>query len=88
LIECLTYRHGGHHVNDPGLYLPEDELASWKARDPLLLLRARLVEAGTDDASISVIDTRVEGVIEEAIEFATASPEPSVEAFLAEVGAS
>ena len=23
LIECMTYRHGGHHVNDPGLYLPQ-----------------------------------------------------------------
>ena len=26
LIECKTYRHGGHHVNDPGLYLPKEEL--------------------------------------------------------------
>jgi acetoin:2,6-dichlorophenolindophenol oxidoreductase subunit alpha len=27
LIEASTYRHGGHHVNDPGLYMPRDELA-------------------------------------------------------------
>ena len=35
LIECKTYRHGGHHVNDPGLYLPKDELERWRARDPV-----------------------------------------------------
>ena len=46
LIECMTFRHGGHHVNDPGLYLPTEELERWKARDPLDLLRARLAEAG------------------------------------------
>jgi TPP-dependent pyruvate/acetoin dehydrogenase alpha subunit len=87
LVECLTFRHGGHHVNDPGLYLPKDELERWKARDPLTLLRDRLVAAGEDDASIGAIDERVEGVIKEAVSFAEASPEPSVEAFLAEVGA-
>ena len=45
LIECKTYRHGGHHVNDPGLYLPKDELERWKAHDPLLVLRERLAAA-------------------------------------------
>lgn len=87
LVECLTYRHGGHHVNDPGLYLPKDELERWKARDPLILLRARLVAAGVDDASIETVDQRVEALIDEAIEFAEASPQPSIEAFVAEVGA-
>jgi TPP-dependent pyruvate/acetoin dehydrogenase alpha subunit len=81
----MTFRHGGHHVNDPGLYLPPDELARWKARDPLTLLRDRLARAGVDAAAIAEIDERVEGLLEEAVEFATASPNPSVEAFLAEV---
>jgi len=87
LVECLTYRHGGHHVNDPGLYLPKDELERWKARDPLLLLRARLASAGAEDGFIAALDDRVENSIDDAIEFAQASPEPSVEAFLAEIGA-
>jgi TPP-dependent pyruvate/acetoin dehydrogenase alpha subunit len=87
LVECLTFRHGGHHVNDPGTYLPKDELDRWKARDPLDLLRARLLEAGATDEDVAAIDGRVEAVLDEAVEFATVSPEPSVEAFLAEVGA-
>ncbi len=85
LVECMTYRHGGHHVNDPGLYLPREELERWKARDPLLILRARLAAAGVEEAVVAAIDERVERVIDEAIEFAAASPQPSVEDFLAEV---
>jgi TPP-dependent pyruvate/acetoin dehydrogenase alpha subunit len=85
LIECLTYRHGGHHVNDPGLYLPKDELERWKAHDPLLVLRERLAGAGVDESAIAAIDAEVERRIDEAVAFAEASPEPSVEAFLAEV---
>jgi pyruvate dehydrogenase E1 component alpha subunit len=83
----MTYRQGGHHVNDPGLYLPADELAHWKSRDPLIVLRDRLAKAGVDDVAIAAVDERVEQVMEEAVEFATASPNPSVEEFLAEVAA-
>jgi TPP-dependent pyruvate/acetoin dehydrogenase alpha subunit len=85
LIECMTYRHGGHHVNDPGLYLPKEELEHWKAHDPLLVLREHLAGAGVQAARIEAIDARVEARIDEAVDFAQASPEPSVEAFLAEV---
>ena len=85
LLECMTYRHGGHHVNDPGLYLPKDELEAWKARDPLIVLRAHLADAGVDEDDIKAVDARVEQLMEEAVEFATASENPSVEAFLAEV---
>jgi pyruvate dehydrogenase E1 component alpha subunit len=85
LVECMTYRHGGHHVNDPGLYLPKDELERWKAHDPLLVLRERLARAGVEDDRVAAIDERVERLIEEAVEYAEASPQPSVEDFLAEV---
>jgi len=85
LVECLTYRHGGHHVNDPGLYMPKDELERWKARDPLLVLRGHLARAGVDEARLAAIEERVERLIDEAVEFAEASPPPSVDAFLAEV---
>jgi pyruvate dehydrogenase E1 component alpha subunit len=88
LIECMTFRHGGHHVNDPGLYLPAEELARWKAHDPLIVLRERLARVGIDDGMVAAIDERVEQRIEEAVEFATTSPNPSVEELLAEIAAS
>jgi TPP-dependent pyruvate/acetoin dehydrogenase alpha subunit len=73
-------------VNDPGLYLDADELARWKARDPLILLRERMLAAGVDEGSIAAMDERVEQLLEVAVTFATESPTPSVDEFLAEVG--
>jgi pyruvate dehydrogenase E1 component alpha subunit len=85
LIECMTFRHGGHHVNDPGTYLPADQLAHWKEHDPLIVLRDRLAAAGVGEAAIADVDERVQRVMDEAVEFATSSPNPSLEEFLAEV---
>jgi acetoin:2,6-dichlorophenolindophenol oxidoreductase subunit alpha len=87
LVECMTFRHGGHHVNDPGLYLPAEELAKWKSRDPLILLRERLAKAGVDEAEVTAVDERVERRMDEAVEFATESPSPSVEQLLVEIAA-
>ena len=88
LLECMTFRHGGHHVNDPGLYLKKEQLEHWKARDPLILLKRRLARAGVDDARVTAIEERVEALMDAAVAFADASPEPSVAEFLAEIGAS
>ncbi len=87
LVECMTFRHGGHHVNDPGAYLPADELARWKLRDPLIVLRERLARAGVEEAAIAAIDERVEQLMDEAVEYATTSPDPSVADLLAEIEA-
>jgi hypothetical protein len=51
LVEALTYRHGGHSRADPGKYRPDDEVAAWKARDPIPSYRARLEVAGVDGAT-------------------------------------
>ena len=80
LIEANTFRHGGHHVNDPGLYMDQDILAQWKARDPLILLRARL-----DESKAAEIEKTVDRQLAEAVDFAKNSPEPSVEEFLADL---
>ena len=88
LIECKTFRHGGHHVNDPGLYLPADELARWRAHDPVDVLRQRLLDGGMSEDEVVAIDRHVEAVMDEAVEFAEDSPQPDVAEFLAEAAAS
>ena len=86
----------GHHVLAP-LHVDSREhpdnakfpgLASWKARDPLVLLRDRMRRSGVDDETVAAIDARVEVLMDEAVDFATTSPDPSVAEFLAEVAAS
>jgi pyruvate dehydrogenase E1 component alpha subunit len=86
LIECKTYRHGGHHVNDPGTYMPEEKLEYFKSRDPVKIGRQYLMEQGSySEKQIFDIEAEVDGEMEEAIEFAKNSPEPSVETFLEEI---
>ncbi|MGD2174666.1 MAG: thiamine pyrophosphate-dependent dehydrogenase E1 component subunit alpha [Candidatus Brocadiaceae bacterium] len=86
LMEAVTYRQMGHHVNDPGHYMPREEVEHYKARDPVDIGRRYLVErGGASDEEVRAIEENVERELEQAIEFAVNSPEPSVEEFLAEV---
>ena len=81
LIEAKTYRHGGHHVNDPGLYMPRDELAEWKKRDPIIVLRNQI----NNDKKIKAVEKKVNQDVDEAIEFGRSSPNPSVQEFVASI---
>lgn len=87
LIEMKTYRHRGHHVNDPGAYMPQDVLETWKQRDPLLVLKRHLKTAGAADAEVKEIEIEVDELIKEAVQFALMSPEPDPKEFLAEISA-
>jgi TPP-dependent pyruvate/acetoin dehydrogenase alpha subunit len=49
LLECKTYRWSGHYVGDQGRYRTPDEVAEWKAKDPILQLEAKLVDEVGDD---------------------------------------
>ncbi len=78
LIECLTYRWFGHHVGDPGTgYRPKDEIAAWKARDPVAKLREQVLEAKiAEPQEFETIDADVRKLIDEAAEFSLNSPQP------------
>ena len=81
MLECMTFRHAGHHVNDPGTYMPQDKLDHYKAHDPLLVCRAHLERAGAPEVA-AIVEAEVEAAIEAGVEFARQSPEPDVDAFL------
>lgn len=84
LIECLTYRFFGHHVGDPGTsYRSKEEIASWKARDPIVKLRAQALELKVaEERDFEAIDKEVRAVIDDAAAFALSSPQPAVETAL------
>src|SRR5205823_13647644 len=50
-LEAATYRFVGHARSDPGAYRPEGELDEWKARDPIVVLRAQPEAQGVDAAA-------------------------------------
>jgi TPP-dependent pyruvate/acetoin dehydrogenase alpha subunit len=70
LLECKTYRFVGHSRSDARGYRADDEEASWKERDPIPRLRAVLAEQAA-----AAIEREVEAAIEDAVEFARASPD-------------
>ena len=80
LIECKTYRIRGHSRSDRNRYRTKEEIESWLARDPIERFKQQLLDAGLADArQVAAVHREVAAQIEEAIEFAKASPEPSLE---------
>jgi pyruvate dehydrogenase E1 component alpha subunit len=80
LIECKTYRYVGHHEGDPGTdYRTREEVQHWKQRDAVKLARKRLLDMGMNEKDIQAADQEVERLIDEAVEFAEKSPEPSAD---------
>ena len=76
LLECLTYRWFGHHEGDPGVsYRPKEEIAAWRERDPIKMLREDALAGNWASAEdFAAIHAEVKEVLEEAAQFALDSP--------------
>jgi pyruvate dehydrogenase E1 component alpha subunit len=80
LVEALTYRFRGHSAADPEVYRTKDEVEEWRKRDPIETFAARLKEAGMiDDEVLAELDRKAIETVDDAVEFAEASPEPALE---------
>jgi pyruvate dehydrogenase E1 component alpha subunit len=80
LVEALTYRFRGHSAADPEVYRTKDEVQEWRKRDPIITFAERLKQEGLiDDAGIEELDKKAIAIVDEAVEFADASPEPALE---------
>jgi len=77
LIECKTMRMLGHAIHDGAEYVPDELLAKWEARDPLALYEGMLLAGDIVDGQ-HLVDTekRCREIVDDAIEFAEASPWP------------
>ncbi len=76
LIEAVTYRHGGHSRADPGKYRPDDEVAAWKARDPMPAYRKQLLAEGVGESELDALDAAARDAVAAAEAEARAAPEP------------
>jgi acetoin:2,6-dichlorophenolindophenol oxidoreductase subunit alpha len=77
LVEAVTYRHGGHSRADPGKYRPDDEVAEWKARDPVPAYRKQLLSEDIDEAELEALDAAARDAVAAAESEARAAPEPA-----------
>ncbi len=78
LIECKTYRimgHAGHGTDRERGYRSEEEVASWKERDPVTSFRGTLAEK-YDFKEIEEIEKSSRQTVKKAIAFALSSPFP------------
>jgi pyruvate dehydrogenase E1 component alpha subunit len=89
LVEAKTYRYR-EHAEFGGLKLdaerPPGELESWKARDPILMLRRHLLAEGRIPAArLDEIADEVLAEVATAVDFAQASPEPEPDELFTDV---
>jgi pyruvate dehydrogenase E1 component alpha subunit len=81
-LEALTYRFLGHSMADPahGHYRAKSEVDEAKKRDPLLLLKTKLLsERAAAEADFKSLEEQVNKTVQEAVDFAEASAVPDVD---------
>ncbi|MBP9075060.1 MAG: pyruvate dehydrogenase (acetyl-transferring) E1 component subunit alpha [Caldilineaceae bacterium] len=86
LLELKTYRYRGHSRTDTGPYRPPGELEQWMRRDPINLLRDKMIAAGQlDETEFDEMKQASEGMVYSAIEWAKAESFPPIEALYTDI---
>ncbi|MGQ0649693.1 MAG: pyruvate dehydrogenase (acetyl-transferring) E1 component subunit alpha [Gemmatimonadaceae bacterium] len=88
LLEIRTYRFMGHSMSDAvsGTYRTKQELEEYMKRDPINVLRSQMESLGEmDDTRMAALDDEVKADVQDAWDFAEASPEPPVESLYEDV---
>jgi pyruvate dehydrogenase E1 component alpha subunit len=89
LLEAVSFRMRGHSVVDPARYRSKEEVERGRAQDPVVAFRARLLTAGVlGEAEAAALQAEVEKEVQQAVDFADASPDPTVEELFDDVYAS
>jgi TPP-dependent pyruvate/acetoin dehydrogenase alpha subunit len=79
LLEAETYRWQGHYEGDPQRYKPAEEADAWRARDPLVIARARIASEGlASDDELDAALRDAEARVARAEEYARSSPFPDL----------
>lgn len=80
-LELKTYRYRGHSMSDSNAYREKEEENEWGKRDPIIIVRDRLIEAGemTLEEYTNLDKSIIEEIDKDVIPFSESSPEPKVE---------
>jgi pyruvate dehydrogenase E1 component alpha subunit len=80
VLEAMTYRYSGHSVADAGLsYRTRDEINAWRQKDPIALMRQRVLEQGVSEGELAELERDVDERVEAAVAYATADEPPPIE---------
>ena len=80
LVECKTYRWRTHFEGEPDTYRPPEEVAAWRAREPIAPFRTMLIDQKIfKQKDLDLIDEAVIEDLDQAVEFARNSPLPRPE---------
>ena len=86
LLETYTYRTRGHYEPDDQAYVETQELAQWRERDPIGLLKEKLLRQGAlTRTDIDLMQERVQATLAVALAFAENSPFPEASELLTDV---
>jgi pyruvate dehydrogenase E1 component alpha subunit len=86
LIETKAFRYYGHFQGDAMTYRTEEEVAGYRARDPIEAFRKRMLARNLfPEAELAEVDAGVARTIDEAVRFAEESPYPAPEDCLTDV---
>jgi pyruvate dehydrogenase E1 component alpha subunit len=76
-LEMRTYRYKGHSMSDPQKYRTKEELESYKAKDPIELVKHTIISEGyADEKWFEEIEAKIKAEVEESVKFSEESPWP------------
>lgn len=86
LLEIRAYRFMGHSMSDPGNYRTRDEILKYQERDPIVLFKDSLNEAGVlSKKDFEKIDEEAIDAVDRAVKFSDESPLPNESELLTDV---
>lgn len=87
IVECVTFRMGGHSTSDdPTRYVPKELMEHWAARDPIMIFERVLFREGVlDDALKASMAAEAEATVDAAAKEAGATEAPGLETIFSDV---
>jgi pyruvate dehydrogenase E1 component alpha subunit len=83
LLECLTYRRGGHKRDDPATYRDENEVEAWLSCDPISRFRDRLLaDKRLKEPQLKAVEEEITTRLQACVEYAQESPFPDPDSAL------
>lgn len=80
LMEVVSYRWFGHSTADAGVYRTKEEVDEWKKRDPLKKFADYLIENKVATSEeLEKLEAASKKLIEDAVEYAKNSPDPTID---------